>query len=474
MSREQPGWVGGAPQAQGEQQAGPSLSIPMIVGLVLIAAVWAAGAVWSFEEQSDFAHRLHFHVPWLLPLAADGLPVALGAIALNAALDGRGSAGARAATMLAVGASVASNGLNAWNRTKTGVAPQVHHDLTTVIVACAVPTLAGIAFERLLVELRKAVLSARRELPPPRDKGAPAPALRLIRVLLDPVHEIPSWRRTVLAVTDPAIDAATRRELVRLVSQIRTEQAAQRMAGPDSAVLPPAPRSDTADTAGGERFEAPRLEAAGVPLPETVPLPDPAALPAGKRHGQTALRPDPAALPAGALSETAVRPGSGDGERFAVAPAPDAGRRPARARRAPSNAETTETAVDAELVAAAARADREARERTGRPLSYRAAPGVLGTRYSTAREALDAARAAAAQAADAARPAAALAAHAETAAQPDRAGAPDAAVDASTDGPVHAGPGERDHAAAEATGSTAAQGHAADSAADGVLVGARS
>ncbi|THJ75385.1 hypothetical protein [Candidatus Frankia alpina] len=130
--------------------------------------------------------------------------------------------------------------------------------------------------------------------------------------------------------------------------------------------------------------------------------------------------------------------------------------------------------MDAELVAAAAQADREAPERTGRPLSYRAAPGVLGTRYSTAREALDAAQATAAQAADAARPAVTQAAHAETAAQPDRAAAPNTAADASAVGPVHTGPGERDHATAEATGSTAAQGNAADSAADGELVGAPS
>lgn len=445
MSRAQARRVDVSPGAGVAQRTMPSLSIPMVIGLVMIGLVWAAGAVWSFEEQTAFARRKGFSVPQLLPAAADGLPVGLGAIAFNAALDGRGSFGARVATVLAISASVASNGLNAWNRTGG--------DLTTVILACAVPTFSGIAFERLLVELRKAVLSIRDELPPPRDKGAPAPPLRLIRVLLDPVHEIPSWRRTVLAVTDPAVDPAAREAMVRLVSQIRTEQAAQLMARPDTAALPQAPRSDTADTADtavGERFEAPRLEAAGVPRP------DPAALPAGKRHGQTAMLPGRSALPAGALPETAVGSESRNGERSAASPAPEAGRRPARARRAPS---TEETAVDAELVAAAAQADREARERTGRPLSYRAAPGVLGTRYSTAREALDAARAAAAQAADAARAAVAQAAHAETAAQPDRAVAPDSAAATSADGPVHAGSGERDNAAADS---------------DGDLVGARS
>jgi hypothetical protein len=47
----------------------------------------------------------------------------------------------------------------------------------------------------------------------------------------------------------------------------------------------------------------------------------------------------------------------------------------------------------AALVERAKAADAAARERTGRPLPYREGPAVLGVRYATAREALDAARA---------------------------------------------------------------------------------
>ncbi|WP_322778796.1 DUF2637 domain-containing protein [Frankia sp. Cas4] len=200
-----------------------TLSGPLLLALVLVAGVWAAGAVWSFKEQSEFAHRLGFTIDWLLPAVADGLPVAMGAVAFSAAVDGRPATAARLGTALAVGGSVASNGLNAWSRTGG--------DLKTVIVACAVPTLAGIAFEVLLGELRKQVLSARGEISR-RTRLEPVPPLRPIRVLLDPVREIGQWRRHVLAVTDPAADSTSRAALSRLADAV-AEIGAQREAPAD-------------------------------------------------------------------------------------------------------------------------------------------------------------------------------------------------------------------------------------------------
>ncbi len=210
-----------------------TLSGPLLLALVLVAGVWAAGAVWSFKEQSEFAHRLGFTIDWLLPAVADGLPVAMGAVAFSAAVDGRPATAARLGTALAVGGSVASNGLNAWSRTGG--------DLKTVIVACAVPTLAGIAFEVLLGELRKQVLSTRGEISH-RIRLEPMPPLRPIRVLLDPVREIGQWRRHVLAVTDPAADSTSRAALSRLADAVAEIEAQ---------------RETPADDEPRETFEAP-------------------------------------------------------------------------------------------------------------------------------------------------------------------------------------------------------------------------
>lgn len=229
----------------GPEDARAEMSVPLRIGLVLIAGVWAAGAWWSFEEQRQFARRLKFHVDFLLPAVADGLPVAMGAVAFSAALDGRPAGRARLGTALAVGGSVASNGLNAWGRT--------HGDLTTVVVACAVPLLAGIAFEVLLAELRTAVLVARGEIVrrPRRAAPEPVPPLRPIRLALDPLREFGQWRRHVLAVTDPAADPVGREVLSRLVDAVSQRPAAGVSAG--------GPVGEIADEDVDETvFEAPR------------------------------------------------------------------------------------------------------------------------------------------------------------------------------------------------------------------------
>ncbi len=325
------------------------VSWPLIVSLVLIAGVWVAGAVWSYDHQSRFAESLGFHHGYLLPAVADGLPVAMAAVAFSAALDGRPATVARLGTALAVAASSASNGIYAWRRSG--------HDLTTVIVAVAIPVMAAVAFEVLLGEIRKQVLQRRGATPP-----APIPLLRPIRVLLDPAHEIGQWRRTVLAVTDPAVDPAAREAMVRLVAQIRAEQAVASLgASPGVSEALPGSGRDALPISG----------------PEARPVP----LPADGGEQFEAPRPDAVVRPED-VTPTSPRPVR---RRVAAATTGRAGG--TRGRRA------DDTPADPQaLIEAAARADAQAQAETGRPLSYRAAPGVLGVRYATAREALDAAR----------------------------------------------------------------------------------
>ena len=225
-----------------------------------------------------------------------------------------------------------------------------------MVVGVAVPVLAAIAFEVALGEIRCQVQLRRGEIhrKPKRPERAAMPELRPIRVLLDPFREFSTWRRTVLAVTDPSIDPATREAITRLISSIRTEQAAAALPGGPASALPGA-----APEGSGERFEAPHPNQAAALPPATS---------AQRRPAERAAARRPAAKPA-------VQAGDGPEER-------------------------------ASLVERARVADAAARERTGRPLPYREAPSVLGVRYATAREALDAARARPQPDAEAARPAA--------------------------------------------------------------------
>jgi len=166
-------------------------ALPIGLALTLVAGVWAAGAVWSFEEQTAYARSLGFHLPELLPLVLDGMAVAMAAVAWAASLDARPAVLARAGTALAIAASAASNGAWAWTRTGAG-------DTQTVILAAGVPVVAMAAFEVLLAEVRRQVL---------RRRGQPGPVAitypRLIRLVLAPWSTLRVWRALVLAATDP-------------------------------------------------------------------------------------------------------------------------------------------------------------------------------------------------------------------------------------------------------------------------------
>jgi hypothetical protein len=106
-----------------------------------------------------------------------------------ASLDARSAIPARLATLIAVGASSASNGTWAYLR--------AHHDHVTVALGVAVPIAANLAFEVLLAELRRQVQ---------RKRGLPAPVAipypRLIRLILAPWGTFSAWRTVVLDVTE--------------------------------------------------------------------------------------------------------------------------------------------------------------------------------------------------------------------------------------------------------------------------------
>ncbi|HWN33788.1 MAG TPA: DUF2637 domain-containing protein, partial [Pseudonocardia sp.] len=126
----------------------------------------------------------------------DGFAVSMAGVAWAASLDARPAIPARLATVVAVGASSASNGVWAYLR--------AHHDMVTVVLGIAVPVAANLAFEVLLAELRRQV-QRRRGLPPP----VAVPYPRLIRIALAPWQTFRTWRAVVLEIT--AMDHAVAR-----------------------------------------------------------------------------------------------------------------------------------------------------------------------------------------------------------------------------------------------------------------------
>jgi hypothetical protein len=160
----------------------------MRTSLVAVGVVWLLGCVWSFQEQSAFAASKGFVFPHLLPLVIDGFAVSMAGVSWAASLDARPAIPARLATVLAVGASSASNGVWAYLR--------ANHDSVTVALGVAVPIAANMAFEVLLAELRRQV-QRRRGLPAP----VAVPYPRLIRIVLAPWQTFGTWRAMVLDIT---------------------------------------------------------------------------------------------------------------------------------------------------------------------------------------------------------------------------------------------------------------------------------
>lgn len=187
------------PQTPGPDQTGPdprtrrqrlAAGLPTGLALALIAGVWFAGAVWSFEEQTKLARSRGFQTPELLPLVLDGMAVAMAAVAFAASLDARPAVLARLGTALAIACSAASNVTWAWTRS-TG-------EEVTIALSGGVPVVSMLAFEVLLSEIRKQVQRSRGQAP--RVVVTPP---RMIRLALAPWPTYVAWRRYVLDVTDP-------------------------------------------------------------------------------------------------------------------------------------------------------------------------------------------------------------------------------------------------------------------------------
>lgn len=180
-----------AMQSARAERNGWATQAAITISLLCIALVWLAGCVWSFEEQSGYATLKGFRIPWLLPLVLDGLAFSLAAVAFAASLDGRPALFARVATVVAVASSATSNGAFAWQRSGG--------DIGTLALAAGVPVAANLAFEVLLVEIRKQVM---------RSRGVPArvslPYPRWQQMFLSPFKTFAQWRRLVLAALDLA------------------------------------------------------------------------------------------------------------------------------------------------------------------------------------------------------------------------------------------------------------------------------
>ncbi|MBA2323890.1 MAG: DUF2637 domain-containing protein, partial [Pseudonocardiales bacterium] len=147
-----------------------------------------AARVWSFQEQSAFAASKGFAFPHLLPLVIDGFAVSMAGVSWAASLDARPALPARLATLIAVVASSASNGVWAYLRAL--------HDPVAVVLGMTVPIAANLAFEVLLAELRRQV-QRRRGLPAP----VAIPYPRMIRLALAPWFTFSTWRQLVLQLT---------------------------------------------------------------------------------------------------------------------------------------------------------------------------------------------------------------------------------------------------------------------------------
>lgn len=287
--------------------------LPTGLALLLIAAVWVCGAVWSFEEQTHLARALGFQTPELLPLTLDGMAVAMAAVAWAASLDARPAVYARLITAVAIGASAASNASAAWRR--------ANGDAQTVIIAAGVAVAAMFAFEVLLGEMRRQVL---------RRRGQPGPVAitypRLVRLFLAPWPTFTTWRRLVLKATDPARDFGAQPPLhveatvdesdpgIQLCRQLQRE-----MAATAQTLSPQVARIALADAMTHWSAVADRPLQAARPAPAVAAPPAQRELPPAPPSEPRPTQPAPASEPAEAPPAESPRESTSDSPRPAVA-----------------------------------------------------------------------------------------------------------------------------------------------------------
>jgi hypothetical protein len=297
----------------------------MRTALIAVASVWILGCVWSYQEQSAFAASKGFTFPHLLPLVIDGFAVSMAGVAWAASLDARPAIPARLATLVAVAASSASNGVWAYLR--------ADHDMVTVVLGVTVPIAANLAFEVLLAELRRQV-QRRRGLPPP----VAVPYPRMIRIVLAPWQTFRSWRSLVLEIT--AMDLAVSRSTgvhapelgipagatVRASASVSpapapdnhsaapatsavARQAATQLTGRAEAALPSAAARPEPTTEAQPWLRSAELAPSPAGLaPSTPPPPDPAAHPTPPTQPAPPARPAPAAQPGPVAQPAAAQP----------------------------------------------------------------------------------------------------------------------------------------------------------------------
>ncbi len=289
-------------------------SLPMRTALLAVAAVWVLGAVWSFQEQTDFATVKGFAFPHLLPLVIDGFAIAMAGVAWAASLDARPAVAARLATVVAVAASSASNGAWAFIRS--------NQDLVAVVLGVAVPIAANLAFEVLLAELRRQV-QRRRGLPPP----VAIPYPRLIRFALAPFRTFGEWRQMVLELT--SMEHAVARPTPEVSSPpaaIRATETGLATQSTPARPTPARPRPAQATPARPRPAEARRNGSATAIAPAaSTRLAEPAA-PVHTRP-PVARATEPTGEPSSTSGGAPAAPGAGDPANGATADSPNGGRR---------------------------------------------------------------------------------------------------------------------------------------------------
>jgi hypothetical protein len=181
--------------------------------------VWVGGAVFNFSEQARFALISGFSLPYLLPLLLDGLSIALASVAMAASMDGRAAIVPRLGTLIAVGASSWVSGHAAYARAFIRVdsmSLETRYDSTRVIIGVCVPLFSLLAFEVLLVEIRRVVQKIRG-----RKSPVPIPMPRLVMwVTQPPWRTYGMWRTSALEQCTRELQIVQTRAVEATITQV--------------------------------------------------------------------------------------------------------------------------------------------------------------------------------------------------------------------------------------------------------------
>ncbi len=199
----------------------PIITGAMIVALGAVFIVWCGGAIFNFSEQSRYAEVSGFELPFLLPLLLDGLAIALASVAMTASMDGRAAIVPRLGTIIAVGASSWVSGQAAASRAHLRVDSMslaTRFEPNRVIIGVAVPLLSLLAFEVLLVEIRRIVQRIRG-----RKSPVPIPMPRLVMWMIQPPwRTFATWRTSALEQCTRELEITQGRAVEATITQVKT------------------------------------------------------------------------------------------------------------------------------------------------------------------------------------------------------------------------------------------------------------